>query len=188
VSFTASAGNGDVLLKWNTATELYNMGFYVERSSDKSNWVQVSFIKGNGNSNSAKNYSYADKSISKAGKYYYRLKQVDNNGSYKYSNIVEADFNAPSTFALNQNYPNPFNPSTKISFSIKNKGFVKLNVYGIKGDLVKVLVNETKEAGYYETMFDGKGLASGVYIYRIEVMGDGNKLAYSDIKKTVLLK
>jgi hypothetical protein len=65
---------------------------------------------------------------------------------------------------------------------------VKLKVYGIKGDLVKVLVNETKDAGYYESEFDGKGLASGVYIYRIEVIGDGNKSVYSDIKKTVLLK
>jgi photosystem II stability/assembly factor-like uncharacterized protein len=187
-SFTASGGKGSIVLKWNTATELNNMGFDVERYVNKSDWMKISFVKGSGNSTSTINYSYVDKSISKAGKYYYRLKQIDNDGSYKYSNIAEAEFDAPTVYALNQNYPNPFNPSTMISYRLKDKGFVKLKVYGIKGDLVKVLVNEMKEAGYYESEFDGKGLASGFYIYRIEVIGDGNKAVYSDMKKTVLLK
>jgi hypothetical protein len=96
--------------------------------------------------------------------------------------------NTITDYSLIQNYPNPFNPSTKISYLLKEKGFVKLKVYDIRGELVKVLVNETKEAGYYEAEFNGKGLASGVYIYRIEVIGEGNKLVYSDMKKTVLLK
>jgi photosystem II stability/assembly factor-like uncharacterized protein len=187
-SFTAIAWKGSVLLKWNTATELNNSGFDVERSSNKTDWGKVGFVKGNGNSTMAISYSYVDKSTSKAGKYYYRLKQVDNNGSFQYSNVAEVEFGAPSSYALNQNYPNPFNPSTKISYLLKDKGFVKLKVYGIKGELIKELVNELKDAGYYESEFDGKGLASGVYIYRLEVIGDGNKLVYSDIKKTVLLK
>jgi hypothetical protein len=187
-SFTASAGKGNVVLKWNTATELNNMGFDVERSGNKIDWAKIGFIQGNGNSNSTKNYSFEDKSVSKAGKYYYRLKQVDNNGSYKYSNVAEVELGAPATYALNQSYPNPFNPSTMISYRLKEKGFVKLKVYGIKGDLVKVLVNESKDAGYYESEFDGKGLASGVYIYRLEVIGEGNRNVYSEMKKTVLLK
>jgi hypothetical protein len=188
VSFTGNEDKGNILLKWNTATELGNMGFDIERAVSKSDWEKIGFVKGNGNSNSTKNYVYADKSVSKAGKYFYRLKQIDNNGSYKYSSIAEVEFGAPGSYALNQNYPNPFNPSTKISYLLKDKGFVNLKVYGIKGELVKVLVNELKEAGYYESEFDGKGLASGVYIYRLEVIGDGNKVVYSDIKKTVLLK
>jgi hypothetical protein len=187
-SFTANTGNGKINLNWKTATELNNIGFDIERSVNKSVWTKIAHVDGNGNSNSEKNYSYVDKSVSQAGKYYFRLKQIDNNNSYKYSNIVETDLVSPSVFVLNQNYPNPFNPSTTISYRLKEKGFVNLNVYDIKGALIKVLVNEIKEGGYYEMEFDGKGLASGVYIYRIEVIGDGNKPVYSDMKKTVLLK
>ena len=93
-----------------------------------------------------------------------------------------------SDYRLYQNYPNPFNPSTIISYRLKEKGYVKLMVYDIKGSLVKVLVNETKEAGYYETMFDAMGLASGIYLYRIEVIGKGSIPVFTEMNKCVLLK
>src|ERR1035437_8893370 len=187
-SFTVNISDDVIKLNWKTATEVNNMGFNVERSANKSDWTKIAFVQGNQTSTKPIAYSYVDKSVSQAGKYYYRLKQIDNDGSYKYSNIVEVDVNSPSVFALNQNYPSPFNPSTVISYRLKEKGFVKLKVYDIRGEVVRVLVNESKEAGYYETEFYGKGLASGVYIYRIEVIGEGNSSVYSDIKKTVLLK
>jgi photosystem II stability/assembly factor-like uncharacterized protein len=187
-SFTAGVGNKNIKLKWSTATELNNTGFDIERSINKSDWMKVGFVKGNGNSNAPINYTYVDNTVRMSGKYYYRLKQIDTDGSFKYSGIVESDLNTPSAFALNQNYPNPFNPGTRISYVLKDKGFVKLKVYDIKGELIRELVNESKDAGYYEIEFDGKGLASGIYIYRIEVTGDGNKLVYSDIKKSILLK
>jgi photosystem II stability/assembly factor-like uncharacterized protein len=187
-SFTSSVGKGSITLKWKTATELNNRGFEVERSGNKAEWKSLGFVKGSGNSTSPISYSYVDKSIGKEGKYYYRLKQIDIDGTFKYSSVAEIELGSPSTFALNQNYPNPFNPSTRISYTLKDKGFVKLKVFDVRGGLVKVLVSESKDAGYYETEFDGKGLASGVYIYRIEVMGDGNRSVYSDMKKTVLLK
>jgi hypothetical protein len=93
-----------------------------------------------------------------------------------------------SDYKLFQNYPNPFNPSTIISYRLKEQGYVKLMVYDIKGSLIKVLVNETKESGYYETVFNGNGLASGIYIYRLEVLGQGNIPVFTDMKKTILLK
>ena len=187
-SFSANISNGIITLKWKTATEVNNFGFNIERSVNKTDWTKINYVQGNGNSNSVKNYSYADNSVHITGKYFYRLKQIDNNGSYQYSNIIEADLNSPSEFALNQNYPNPFNPNTKISYRLKEKSFVKLMVFDTKGALIKVLVNETKESGYYETEFNAKGLASGIYFYRIEVIGSGKNPVFSDMKKTILLK
>ena len=63
-----------------------------------------------------------------------------------------------------------------------------MTVYDTKGSLIKTLVNQTKEPGYYETEFNAKGLASGIYLYRIEIIGKGNIPVYSDMKKTILLK
>jgi hypothetical protein len=178
---------GNINLNWRTATELKNYGFEVERKSNNSDWGKIGFVQGNGNSNVPKNYSFTDKEVT-TGKYYYRLKQIDNDGKFEYSPIVEANLGSAQSYELNQSYPNPFNPSTVISYRLKEKGFVKLRVYDIRGELVKVLVNETKEAGDYKAEFNGKGLASGVYIYRIEVMGSGNKLVYTNMNKTLLLK
>jgi Secretion system C-terminal sorting domain len=94
----------------------------------------------------------------------------------------------PQDYTLCQNYPNPFNPTTTISYRLKENGYVKLMVYDTKGSLIKVLVNGTKDPGYYETEFNAKGLASGIYFYRIEVFGKGSTSVFSEMKKTVLLK
>jgi hypothetical protein len=68
-----------------------------------------------------------------------------------------------NNYILYQNYPNPFNPSTKIGYKLKERGYVKLYVYDIKGELVSVLVNEVQEAGYYEVLFDAdsRGIPCG---------------------------
>jgi hypothetical protein len=95
---------------------------------------------------------------------------------------------SPSSFTLYQNYPNPFNPTTTISYRLKEKGLVKLMVYDIKGSLIKTLVSQTKDPGSYETQFNAKGLASGIYFYKLEVFGKGSSPVYSEIKKLVLLK
>jgi hypothetical protein len=103
-----------------------------------------------------------------------------------------------NNYILYQNYPNPFNPSTTIGYKLKERGYVKLYVYDIKGELVSVLVNQTQEAGYYEVEFSAKGgstsggnassFASGVYIYQIFVKGENNIPVFSDIKKMVYVK
>jgi hypothetical protein len=74
----------------------------------------------------------------------------------------------PGYVALNQNYPNPFNPSTTIRFELAKTSHVSLSVYDMLGRQVSVLVNERQQAGYHEVKFDGNGLSSGVYFYRIE--------------------
>jgi len=146
----------------------------------------ISFVEGKGTTTEQQFYSYIDENLS-AGKYQYRLKQIDFDGTYEYSNIIEADINQPLEFSLSQNYPNPFNPTTKIKYiipqdeirEIKN---VRLIVYDVLGNQVATLVNEEQHPGIYEVEFDGGNLSSGVYYYSLEA---GN---FRDIKKLILLK
>jgi hypothetical protein len=128
-------------------------------------------------------------------KYYYKLTAEDNQGNVsglsEEIGIITGINDKPqmvSEYRLFQNYPNPFNPTTKIGYRLKESGYVKVMVYDIKGSLLRVLVNETKRSGFYETEFNAKGLASGIYLYRIEVIGKGNIPVFSDMKKLVLLK
>lgn len=166
--FTATLNGGNIQLRWKTETEVNNYGFEIERSDESSNWAVINFVKGYGNSNSPKNYLYNDVIVGQSGTYYYRLKQIDNDGTFEYSDIVTVGVGTPDQYNLSQNYPNPFNPETKINFSLPAKQFVSLKVYNALGELVKDLVNEIKEAGNYSVTFDGSNLSSGVYIYRLE--------------------
>ncbi len=172
VSFEAESSNAGVLLTWNTATEINNYGFEIERKlNSNTNWSKIGFVQGNGNSSSNKYYSYIDKE-QLHGTYSYRLKQIDNNGEYEYSSIIEVNVNSlPKEYVLNQNYPNPFNPSTTISFSIPEKQFVSLKIYDILGNEITTIVNEELEAGSYNKLwnsasFNGK-VASGIYFYKL---------------------
>ncbi|MFN3874254.1 MAG: hypothetical protein ACK4R9_14755, partial [Ignavibacterium sp.] len=138
-------------------------------------------------------------------KLYYKITCVDRQGNQ--SNPSEelmvnlTSINEyPMTindYYLYQNYPNPFNPTTKIGYKIKERGYVKLMVYDIKGERIAVLVNEEQEAGYYEVEFNvgnslqtvpQTGIASGIYLYRIEVIGEGNIPVYTEMRKMVLIK
>ena len=127
----------------------------------------IGFAEGHGNSNSPKEYSFIDDEVT-SGKYAYRLKQIDNDGTFEYSKIIEIDVNVPLEFELSQNYPNPFNPSTTIKFSLPTTSSVKLSVFNILGEEVQTLVNETKEAGIYTINFNASQLNSGIYFYKLE--------------------
>ena len=167
VSFTSSIINNTISLNWITATELNNSGFDVEKSIDNINWDKIGFVSGNGTSSEVHNYSFIDQSPI-AGSSRYRLKQIDFDGSFEYSNIVEVVFGTVSQFVLEQNYPNPFNPTTKINFSIKEKGNVELKVFDLLGSEIATLVNEEKTPGNHEVLFDASNLSSGVYLYTIK--------------------
>jgi len=171
-SFNARVLNNTVILNWQTATEVNNYGFEIERSVISNavrnlSWQKIGFVNGNGNSNSPKNYSFVDDNVS-AGKYSYRLKQIDNDGQYEYSKTIEVDMNGIKKFELSQNYPNPFNPSTTIKFNLPEAGMVKLTLYNILGQEIRWLVNEFKESGTHTINFDASELNSGMYIYKIE--------------------
>jgi len=167
ISFNASFNMDNVELHWQTQTEVNNYGFNVERSITNKDWATLSFIEGNGNSNSPKYYDFTDNDITKSGNYNYRLKQIDNDGTFEYSKIVSVNVSLPDNYYLSQNYPNPFNPETKIDFSIPQKQMVTLRIYNTIGEQVAELLNEEKDAGSYSVTFDGSNLTSGIYIYRL---------------------
>lgn len=187
ISFSAKAVNGEVVLEWQTATEVDNYGFDIQRALTElsgqclDEWIKVGFVPGNGNCNSIRKYSFTDKSIN-SGKYFYRLRQIDTDGSFDYSPIINVEIEIPNEFALSQNYPNPFNPITTINYQIPKRGKVMLKIYDIVGKEITTIVNEEKEIGNYSINFDSNNLSSGVYLYEIVVNN------YHAIKKLVIIK
>jgi len=181
-SFTASATENSVTLNWSTATETNNSGFSIERKTPMDEiWREVGFVPGFGTTTETMNYTFTDEKLS-MGLYSYRLKQVDFDGTFEYTNSVEAEVYSPFEFKLAQNYPNPFNPSTKISFSIPAPEFVTLKVYDILGTEVATLINERKEPGVYTINFNASQLASGMYLYRLQAG------SYIETRKMVLMR
>lgn len=182
-AFTALALDGSVVLNWRTATETNNRIFEIERKSDNTNYVTIGFVSGQGTTTQPHDYSFVDKSVN-PGVYSYRLKQIDYDGRFSYSDEVNVvvGLGTPSRFELLQNYPNPFNPVTTINYNIAQAGFVKLSVYNLLGQEIETLVNEFKESGYYQTAFDAANLSSGVYLYKLETP------SFTQIKKMVVNK
>jgi len=196
-SFTATVNNNKVELKWETATELNNYGFEIEKletSKVKSEmWETIGFVEGSGNSNSPKEYSFTDPDLPKVDKVSYRLKQIDNDGQYKYSNIINVNVdNVPTEFTLEQNFPNPFNPTTTIHFALPANSNVTLAVYNSIGQKVTDLVNGELPAGNHTVNFNASRLSSGVYIDRLEAVpltaSKSSSAAFSQTKKMELLK
>jgi hypothetical protein len=169
-SFSAIVLENAIRLDWRTETEVSNYGFEVLRSNQNDNWSVLGFVQGHGNSNSPKDYSFTDNSVS-GGKYSYRLKQIDTDGSFEYSKVIEVDLGSLGKFELSQNYPNPFNPVTTIRFLLSESGNVKLTVYNIVGEQVAVLVDGFREEGVYTINFSAESLPSGLYIYTIDSNG-----------------
>jgi photosystem II stability/assembly factor-like uncharacterized protein len=180
-SFTASANGKEVTLSWSTATELNNQGFEVQRKFGSNEFVAIGSVRGHGTTTSPNNYTYIDK-LTDAGKYFYRLKQIDFGGKYEYSLTVEVNWSPFTSYKLDQNFPNPLNPSTTIGFGIPEKGNVRLSVLNILGEEIKILLNEEKEAGYHSIEFNASDLPSGVYFYKL-VSKD-----FVNTKKMILVK
>lgn len=180
-TFTATVSNGIVTLYWQTETEVYNYGFDIERSRNKQ-WKKIGFVEGHGNSNSPKHYSFVDDDLNGSTMFYYRLKQIDNDGSFEYSDIIKVDLDNITEYTLEQNYPNPFNPATTISYQVKEGGLVQLKVYDLLGKEVATLVKEEQTQGNYSIKFDGSYLPSAVYVYSLRVND------FAENKKMILLR
>jgi hypothetical protein len=191
-SFTGSTSYGNnVILKWATATETNNSGFEILRFTQNDNeWEKIGFVPGFGTTTEPKTYSFTDENII-TRTYKYRLKQIDFDGSFTYSNEIEVvvDF-TPKEFVLYQNYPNPFNPNTVISYQLPATSNVSLKVYDILGNEVATLVNEERHPGVYEVDFNSylshsgevRNLTSGIYFYQLRAEG------FIQTKKMVLTK
>lgn len=181
-SFTASVNGDNVVLTWSTATETNNFGFTVERRSDYTEWINIGFVNGNGTSVNTNYYIFTDEKLP-AGIYNYRIKQTDYNGTFKYYNLAETiEIGLPQEFRLFQNYPNPFNPSTKISWQTPVAARNTIKVFDLLGNEITTLIDEQKEAGRYEIIFDAKDLSSGIYLIQLKA-GD-----FISSKKITLLR
>jgi hypothetical protein len=181
VSFTVSVSGEWVVLNWVTSTETNNLGFDIERKREYEDFQVIGFLAGKGSTTETSVYTFTDHYIN-SGKTFYRLKQVDLDGSINYSDVIEVENNSPLVFSLEQNYPNPFNPSTKIKFSLLSEGFVTLRLFDVLGQEVKILLKEFMREGNHSVDFNAEGLTSGVYIYKIE------SGIYSSMRKMLLMK
>ncbi len=195
-SFTAAQSNNHVTLNWTTSTELNNYGFEIQRQMTNvlitnnhgsslsmviGHWISIGFVKGSGNSNSPKQYSFKDSKPGN-GNVEYRLKQIDDDGSFKYSITVQLKINKPLSFELKQNYPNPFNPITKISWQSPVSCRQTLIIFNLLGKEVAVLADKEKPAGTYEVIWNAANMPSGVYFYQLKAG------SFTDTKKLLLLK
>ena len=166
-SFSAAVNPLNVTLHWSTVTELNNQGFELQRSFDNNNWTKIGFVQGNGTTSEKNSYSYTDLKPFE-GISYYRLAQIDFDGSQHYSNSVEVEFYPLNNFELSQNYPNPFNPSTKINFTLLNDDLTNLSVYNALGEKVSEIVNEYLTRGNYDFTFNAENLPSGLYFAQLK--------------------
>jgi len=181
-SFTAKYLSSGVVLNWQTATEINNNKFEVERQINEGNWEVVGEVLGHGNSNTVIDYTYTDSKTSTKGKYNYRLKQIDNDGTFKYTQVVNVTVGNLDNYELAQNYPNPFNPSTNINFTMPKAGNVKIVLFNALGQEVATLFNGNKDAGFHTVQFNANGLPSGIYFYQMTSEG------FNQVKKMILTK
>ena len=194
-SFNATVKGNSVNLSWETATEVNNYGFQVQRKKIKDEseeeWEDIGFVQGNGTTNSPKYYEFTDFELPNSETVSYRLKQIDNDGTYSYSKTITVDLTTitdvngnelPKVYSLSQNYPNPFNPTTTIKFGLPEAGFVDLRVFNMLGEEVAQLVSNEMRAGYHEVNFDASNLSSGMYIYKL------TSGKFAQTKKLMLLK
>ena len=183
-SFTCNLNGNVITLNWTTATETNNQGFQVERKINDE-WLSIGFIDGHGTTTEMQSYTYKDNlnDISQTGKIFYRLKQIDFNGTYEYSDVVEIEFNPINEYLLKQNYPNPFNPGTVIEFSLpEDASNVRLSIFNVLGEKVTELVNSALQSGKYRFQWNAQNESAGIYFY--ELRADN----FVSIKKMNLLK
>ena len=184
--FTAESNSGSILLKWQTVSELNNQGFEIHRkktvgANKDSEWSVVGFVPGKGTTTEISEYRFEDRPFI-SGEFSYRLKQVDFDGSFSFSNEVDVQFITLNDFGIEQNYPNPFNPSTIIEYKLPVKSLVQIKVFDMLGKEITILVDEEKPEGIHEVQFNGEEFASGLYIYKMIV---GN---FEQTRKMMLIK
>src|SRR5690606_33127605 len=157
ISFTGNIVDGKIYLEWKTATEINNQGFELEISYDNQTFEKIAFIQGFGTSSEEHTYSYVYHNLP-SEKIYFRLKQIDFDGTYDHSSVIEIEGTVPSEYNLSQNFPNPFNPSTSISFSLPVDASVKIELYNMLGEKLSDIVNSQFKAGINKIDFIADGL------------------------------
>lgn len=181
-TFDALAAGHDVLLNWETASEVNNAGFEVEHRYFDGPFEHINFVEGYGTTNQPKTYTFRAEQL-EAGRHYFRLKQVDYDGTFEYSPEIEVSVELPGTFELSNVYPNPFNPQAQFSLIVARAQQARVEVYDAQGRRVALLHNGTVEANeLYRFTFDAHTLPSGLYLVR--VLGE----TFMDTRSAVLMK
>ena len=196
--FTAEQKNNEIILRWETLTEVNSFGFEIEKntennySTSNNEWSKIGFVAGNGNSNSPKEYFFIDR-LSNKSKLKYRLKLIDADGSFSYSPEIEIEVKIPTEFVLYQNYPNPFsaqggsassgNPGTTITWQSPVGSWQTIKLYNSLGEEIETIVEGYYEAGKHSTFYIlNSTLPSGVYFYQLRA-GD-----YIQTQKMILMR
>lgn len=187
-SFTARIDNQrDVRLDWSTVTESNNYGFEIQRFTGEHPEIEtIAFIKGEGTTVDPRHYYYFDTDLPE-GTYYYRLKQLDRDGSFEFSETIEVKITDEISTHLYQNYPNPFNTSTEIPYVLAESGHIELTIYNEIGRQVRRLVDQNQAKGRYYVRWDGKDsrgkeVGSGKYFYKIRTA------SFAEFKEMMLVK
>ncbi len=180
-SFDAVRNGAEAILSWKTLSELDNSGFAIEHAVGESAFREIAFVEGAGTARTEREYSYSF-TLETTGVHRFRLRQVDLDGTFGYSPVVELNYDTPGRFALLPAYPNPFNPSTTITYDLAAASDVTLDVFDMLGQRVRRLAGGSREAGRYEVEFDATGLPSGLYVYRL-VAG-----SHTETRSMMLLK
>lgn len=167
-SFQAQATGNEVFLTWQTASEDQNAGFEVQhQQADGAPFQTVGFVEGAGTTRVAQRYTYQVADLL-PGTHRFRLKQVDLDGGFSFSEVVEAMAEVPGTHMLGAAYPNPFNPQTRFTLAVGRDQHVDIEVYNLLGKRLSVLHTGTLTADKVHTFtLDGVGLPSGVYLYQV---------------------
>ena len=199
-SVVVDPNSNTAVLRWTTISEINNYGFTVQRKSENGEFADLpnSFLPGHGTTNEPQNYTWTDLSVT-PGAWYYRLKQLDLDGTIHYTEPVLIDIvtgvseTNPTAFSLSQNFPNPFNPETRIVYSLSEPAAVTLTVYNVTGQEIASLVSEEKAAGRFEVVWNatsntGAKVASGMYFYRLTAKPANGGSPFSELKKMILLK
>jgi hypothetical protein len=178
-SFDVVPGDGQATVSWRTASESNMARYEIYRGN-----VRVYHVDATNNP-SGSSYSFTDHNVVNGTTYTYELRSVDMEGysmTLAFESVTPTEAPVAAEYALFQNYPNPFNPVTTIRYTLKDAGLVTLKVYSVDGREVATLVHEVQNAAAHNVEFDGSRLASGVYIYTLNVNG------FSASHKMVLMK
>ncbi len=163
MNFNGTIKDNKVLLNWATSNEINNSGYDVERSINGKDFSAIGFVKGNGNTSVVSNYSYLDGSKLPSGTLYYRLKQIDLDGAYKYSNIIQVNF---ENFSFNV-YPNPVVDNSAVQFQLQETANVSIQVTSSTGKIVQVINKGSLQPGTYSVPLSLNNAAKGTYFIKL---------------------
>lgn len=191
IAFSVNEVDKKVVLNWKTATETNNSHFEIERKFKNQDWEKLGVVAGSGTITEFRNYFYEDdfSAILYNGTVLYRLKQVDYNGTFEYSEIIAIDVEyIPTEISISQNYPNPFNPETTIKYWLNVEANTRITVYNSLGQQIEELQSLLQNPGTYSVTWNAVNYASGIYFYSFEVKDQAEKLLHREMKKIILLK